>query len=54
VIAIDVRRMELLAYAPYTNQAKGEDESEVVVGCLFHDIPFICSDLYNFRSDLCR
>ncbi|CAO2037532.1 unnamed protein product [Urochloa humidicola] len=54
VIMVDVREMELLAYAPYTNQAKeGEvyEEYEAVAGCLFYDTPFICSDLYSFRSD---
>ncbi|CAN6277853.1 unnamed protein product [Urochloa humidicola] len=49
VITVDVRGMELLAYAPYTNQAKEgevyEEGYEVVAGCLFYDTPFVGSDL---------
>ncbi|CAL4970824.1 unnamed protein product [Urochloa decumbens] len=54
VITVDVREMELLAYAPYTNQAKEgevhEEWYEVVAGCLFHDTPFICSDIYSYKT----
>ncbi|CAL5059750.1 unnamed protein product [Urochloa decumbens] len=54
VIVVDVREMELLAYAPYTNQAKegevNEEGYEVVAGCLFHDTPFICSDIFNYKT----
>ncbi|CAL4889420.1 unnamed protein product [Urochloa decumbens] len=58
VIVVDVREMELLAYAPYTNQAKEgevhEEGYEVVAGCLFHDTPFICSDIYNYYKTFAR
>nr|CAB3445962.1 unnamed protein product [Digitaria exilis] len=53
VIMVDLRQMELLAYVPYINQAKGDDaggESCKVDGCLFLDRPFVCSGLYSFDS----
>nr|CAB3449209.1 unnamed protein product [Digitaria exilis] len=53
LIMVDLRQMELLSYVPYINQAKGDDaggESWKVDGCLFLDMPFVCSDLYSFGS----